>query len=348
MSRQWQDYFFYVQLMAKLVRFYLILCWAFLIFASLTTPLPISSEPQEKINVFDKGVHFILFGVLVWLIIWAGLEFKRMNFKISAITALVISFIYAVFCEYFQVFVPGRDLSEFDLAFGALGMISAIVISFYFFYRTKPKLLLHICCAGCGVYVAQVLKKDYDAVLYFYNPNIYPESEYEKRLTEAKKIAAEYGLKIIFEKYDHGAWLKKIKGQEKEPERGERCWICYQDRLERTAKIAQEKGFTCFTTTLTISPHKDAKIISQLGQKMEKKYKVNPVRNSSGAFPPEKEQRGIISNGARFLDKDFKKQDGFKKSMCLAKELDLYRQNYCGCEFSQRHENTKTIKRLRF
>jgi len=334
--------------MAKLVRFYLILCWAFLIFASLTTPLPISSEPQEKINVFDKGVHFILFGVLVWLIIRAGLEFKRMNFKISAITALVISFIYAVFCEYFQVFVPGRFLSEFDLAAGSLGTISAVVIYFYFFYKPRPKLLLHICCAGCGAYVVQVLKKDYEVVLYFYNPNIYPESEYEKRLVEAKKIAAEYGLKLILEKYDHGAWLKKIKGQEKEPERGERCWICYQDRLERTAKIAQEKGFTCFTTTLTISPHKDAKIISQLGQKMEKKYKVNPVRNSSGAFPPEKEQRGIISNGARFLDKDFKKQDGFKKSMGLAKELDLYRQKYCGYELSQRHENTKTIKRLRF
>ena len=310
--------------MAKLVRFYLILCWAFLIFASLTTPLPISSEPQEKINVFDKGVHFILFGVLVWLIIWAGLGLKKANFKILVITAFVISFAYAVACEYFQVFVPGRDLSEFDLAAGTLGMLAAIFIYFYFFYKLKSKLLLHICCAGCGAYVAQVLKKDYEVVLYFYNPNIYPESEYEKRLVEAKKIAAEYGLKLILEKYDHRAWLNKIKGQEKDLERGERCWICYRDRLEKTAKIAREKGFAFFTTTLTISPHKDAKKISQLGREMENKYKV------------------------KFLDRDLKKQDGFKKSTYLGKELGLYRQNYCGCEFSQRHENTKTIKRLRF
>lgn len=310
--------------MAKLVRFYLILCWAFLIFASLTTPLPISSEPQEKINVFDKGVHFILFGVLVWLIIWAGLGLKKANFKILVITAFVISFAYAVACEYFQVFVPGRDLSEFDLAAGTLGMLAAVVIYFYFFYKPRPKLLLHICCAGCGAYVVQVLKKDYEVVLYFYNPNIYPESEYEKRLVEAKKIAAEYGLKLILEKYDHRAWLNKIKGQEKDPERGERCWICYRDRLEKTAKIAREKGFAFFTTTLTISPHKDAKKISQLGREMENKYKV------------------------KFLDRDLKKQDGFKKSTYLGKELGLYRQNYCGCEFSQRHENTKTIKRLRF
>ncbi|MDD5071973.1 MAG: epoxyqueuosine reductase QueH [Patescibacteria group bacterium] len=299
--------------MGKLVKFYLALCWAFVIFILLTTPLPAVSEPQEKINVFDKGVHFILFGVLTWLIIRAGLEFaKKSNFKISAIAAFVFSFIYAVFCEYVQVFVPGRDLSEFDLAFGALGMIAAIFVYFYFLRKTKPKLFLHVCCAGCGAYAAQTLKKDYRLVLYFYNPNIYPKSEYEKRLAEAKKIAAEYGLKIIFEKYDHASWLEKIKGHEKDLERGERCRICYQDRLEKTAKIAREKRFALFTTTLTISPHKDAGIISRLGRDLENKYKV------------------------KFLDKDFKKQDGFKKSAFLARKLGLYRQNYCGCEFSQK------------
>jgi epoxyqueuosine reductase len=300
--------------MAKLVRFYLILCWAFFIFVSLTTPLPISSEPQEKINIFDKGVHFILFGVLVWLIIRAGLEFKKINFKILAITAFIISFVYAAACEYFQIFVPGRDLSGFDLAAGILGMIAAIIVYFNFLKKKKPKFLLHVCCAGCGVYVAETLKKDYEVVLYFYNPNIYPESEYEKRLVEAKKIAAMSRLKLIAENYDHGSWLKKIKGREKDSERGERCRICYQDRLKKTAETARDKGFALFTTTLTVSPHKDAKIISQLGRELGDKYKV------------------------LFLDKDFKKRDGFKKSMILAKELDLYRQNYCGCEFSK---NTK-------
>ncbi|MDD5031753.1 MAG: epoxyqueuosine reductase QueH [Patescibacteria group bacterium] len=299
--------------MNKLVKFYLVLCWAWLIFLSLTMPFPVNNEPQE-ITFLDKGVHFILFGVLVWLIIWAGLEFKRLNFKILALASFIISFIYAVFCEYIQIFVPGRDLSEFDLAAGILGMILAIIIYFRFFYKSKPRVLLHICCAGCGAYVAQVLKKDYDVVLYFYNPNIYPESEYGKRLAEAKKIAAEFGLKLISEKYDHLVWLKKIKGFEREPERGGRCWICYQERLEKTAKTARDRGFAFFTTTLTISPHKDAKAISELGQEMEKKYKIN------------------------FLDRDFKKQDGFKKSACLCKELGLYRQNYCGCEFSR---NTK-------
>ncbi|MFA4833487.1 MAG: epoxyqueuosine reductase QueH [Patescibacteria group bacterium] len=309
--------------MTKLVKLYLILCWAFIIFVSLTTPMRASSGLMEQITCLDKVIHFVLFGVLAYLIILAGREFKKINFRVLAVFSFSLSFFYALSGEYFQTFIPSREASVFDLLAGVLGMISAIVYAFYKFHRLKPKLLLHTCCAGCGVYVAQVLKKDYDVVLYFYNPNIYPESEYGKRLAEARKIAAEYGLKLILEKYNHETWLDKIRGQEKEPERGNRCRICYGDRLESTAKIAREKGFACFTTTLTISPHKDAKIISELGQEMEKKYKV------------------------KFLDKDFKKQDGFKKSSCLCKEIGLYRQNYCGCEFSQghkKHENTETRK----
>ncbi len=303
--------------MVKSVRFYLVLCWTVLIFSLISKPITGISESQEKITFFDKGVHFILFGVLAWLIIWAGLEFKKVNFKILAMTAFVVSFIYAVFCEYFQVFVPGRDLSEFDLLAGNLGMVAAVIFAFILFYKPKPKLLLHVCCASCGVYVAQILKKDYEVVLYFYNPNIYPESEYKKRLGEVKEIAKMFGIKLITEKYNHEEWLKKIKGRERDPERGERCRICYQDRLENTAKAAGAKGFDFFTTTLTISPYKDAKIISQLGQKLAKKYKI------------------------KFLDKDFKKQDGFKKSVCLCREFGLYRQNYCGCEFSKRHKNNE-------
>lgn len=274
-------------------------------------PLPISGEPQ-KITFFDKGVHFVLFGVLAYLIILFGREFRKMNFKILAVFSFFFSFFYALAGEYLQTFIPSREASLLDLLAGALGIIAAIAYAFYRFRKTKPKLLLHICCAGCGAYVAQVLKKDYDVILYFYNPNIYPESEYKKRLGEAKKIAAISRLKLILEKYDHGAWLKKIKGYEKDLERGERCRICYRDRLEKTAKIAQKKSFALFTTTLTISPHKDAKTISQLGQGMERKYKV------------------------KFLDRDFKKQDGFKKSSCLCKKLGLYRQDYCGCEFSRK------------
>jgi len=172
--------------------------------------------------------------------------------------------------------------------------------------------------------VAQILKKKYQVSLFLYNPNIFPEEEYNKRRQEVEKIANDTKLNLILGDYDHKIWLEKIKGHEGDLERGERCFICYQDRLENAGKTARDKGFACFTTTLTISPHKDAKIISELGRKMEEKYKV------------------------KFLDRDFKKQDGFKKSSCLCKKLGFYRQNYCGCEFSQKHENNenkrKTLK----
>jgi len=176
----------------------------------------------------------------------------------------------------------------------------------------NPKLLLHICCVGCGVYIAQILKEEFEVVFYFYNPNIFPQDEYEKRLEETKKIAKEYNIELMVGDYNHDVWLGKVKGYEKEPERGKRCEICYQDRLENTASRADELGADFFATTLSISPHKDFSKISSIGKNLENKYKIN------------------------FLDKDFKKQDGYKKSVELSKKLNLYRQNYCGCEFSIR------------
>ncbi len=179
--------------------------------------------------------------------------------------------------------------------------------------KSKPKLLLHVCCIGCGAYVSRLLNEDFEVSLYFFNPSIYPESEYKKRLAEAGRIANLFGLELINGEYDHGQWLKKIKGHESDPERGERCRICYRDRLENTARLAVKNGFAYFTTTLTVSPHKDALAISQIGKETEKNYRI------------------------KFFDKDFKKQDGFKKSTLLSCELGLYRQNYCGCEFSRRN-----------
>jgi len=176
----------------------------------------------------------------------------------------------------------------------------------------KPKLLLHICCVGCGIYIAKILKEKFEVVFYFYNPNIFPENEYKKRLEETKKIAQEYNIKLMVGDYNHDVWLERVKGYEKEPERGKRCEICYQDRLENTAARAGEIESDFFATTLSISPHKDFSKISNIGKSLEKKYKIN------------------------FLDKDFKKQDGYKKSVELSKKLNLYRQNYCGCEFSIR------------
>ena len=177
----------------------------------------------------------------------------------------------------------------------------------------KPKILMQICCVGCGAYVINELKNDFsEVILYFYNPNIWPTAEYEKRLEESERIAKKYEYKIIFAKYNHPKWLEMVKGLEKEPEKGARCSVCYQERLEATAQKAKELGFEYFGTTLTTSPHKDAARISRMGLELAKKY------------------------GIKYLDEDFKKGDGFKKSCQLSRELNLYRQTYCGCEFSIR------------
>jgi len=176
----------------------------------------------------------------------------------------------------------------------------------------SKKLLLHICCMGCGAYVSkELIKQNFKVVLYFYNPNIFPEEEYNIRFNEVERIAKKFNVKYITEKYDHQDWLKKIKGLEQEPEKGKRCVICYYDRLEKTAQKAKELNFDYFATTLTVSPHKLADKISKIGNKLEKKYNI------------------------KYLDKDFKKKDGFKNACKFSKELNLYRQDYCGCEFSK-------------
>lgn len=172
---------------------------------------------------------------------------------------------------------------------------------------------MQICCVGCGVFVVDELKNDFDEiVLYFYNPNIWPSTEYDRRLEEAKKIAEKFHYEIIIAENNHSEWLGMVKGLEGEPEKGKRCLVCYHDRLEATAQKAKELGFDYFGTTLTTSPHKDAVIISEMGLALENKYNI------------------------KYLDRDFKKGDGFKKSCQITKELNLYRQTYCGCEFSIR------------
>jgi predicted adenine nucleotide alpha hydrolase (AANH) superfamily ATPase len=176
----------------------------------------------------------------------------------------------------------------------------------------KPKLLLHICCAGCGAYVSEVLKDDYNVELYYYNPSIFPKEEYYSRQDEVVRVAKQFDLKYHLEDYDHRSWLNKVKGLEAEPEKGRRCYVCYEDRLRQSARFAKENNFTHFTTTLTVSPHKIAEWIFELGLKFAKE------------------------NNIIFLDKNFKKQDGFKKACELSKEFNLHRQNYCGCEFSMR------------
>lgn len=295
--------------MKKISKFYLLLSWIFFIF--ILTISPINKEPNIGIAYFDKFVHLFLFSVLVCLAVNFFTEFL-FNYRIVLFISFLASSIYAFLIEYWQIFIPGRFSSESDFFAGMLGSLLATLILFLIKIIKKPKLLLHICCVGCGAYVSRSLKKEYSTTLYFYNPNIYPENEHNKRLNEAKKIAKKFKFKLIIGNYDHDEWLKKIKGYEKEPERGKRCRICYKYRLYKTAQEAHSRGFNYFATTLTMSPHKDDKIINDIGCRMAYKFNIN------------------------FLNKDFKKKNGFKKSSELSKKLGLYRQNYCGCEFSKR------------
>jgi len=174
----------------------------------------------------------------------------------------------------------------------------------------KQDLLLHVCCAPCSTHVINELKKDYNLTLYFYNPNIHKEDEYKKRLNEVKKIALKLKLPLITGKYNISKWFEATKGQEKEKEGGKRCSTCFYLRLAEAAKAAKKNNFHSFTTTLTVSPYKNSKIINLIGKRLKEKYNVN------------------------YLDSNFKKQDGYKKSIELSKKYKLYRQSYCGCLYS--------------
>ncbi len=182
----------------------------------------------------------------------------------------------------------------------------------------KPGLLIHVCCAPCSSSVIEVLEKYFSIGLYFYNPNIYPEEEHDRRFSELKKFLADAGhsekIELFYEKYTPMEFAGCVQGLENEPERGRRCHSCYGLRLSKTAQKAKEKGFEYFTTTLTVSPHKNADIINSIGEELSTVYEV------------------------KFLNSDFKKKNGFKRTVELSGEYDLYRQDYCGCEFSMKSE----------
>lgn len=176
------------------------------------------------------------------------------------------------------------------------------------------RLLLHSCCGPCSSYVLDVLTKHFDVTLLYYNPNIYPSEEYQKRLGEQLRLLDE----MPFEKsvsymaceYDEGEFLQAAKGLESEREGGARCERCFRLRLKKTAFEAQKNGFDYFTTTLSVSPHKNAQMLNEIGKELEKEY------------------------GVKYLYADFKKKDGYKKSVKLSEEYNLYRQDYCGCRFA--------------
>ncbi|NTW22659.1 VanZ family protein [Candidatus Falkowbacteria bacterium] len=287
--------------------------WSLLIAKLLTFAQP--QVPQAISFAYDdKLVHALLFGGLVFFLIEAIEAWFSLRYWQLVGLALSFSISYAFLLEALQTFIPGRTVSAFDTVAGIFGSLVAIALIYWldFSEYRRPKLLLQVCCIGCGAYVSTLLKKDYRVTLYFYNPNIYPEAEYHKRLAETRKFARQLGLKLLVGKYHHAEWLESVKGHEMEPEKGARCIICYRDRLEAAARLASQLKYRYFASTLTISPHKMAAAISQIGNELSVRYRV------------------------KFLDRDFKKQDGFKKSVELSRDLGLYRQDYCGCEFSLR------------
>ena len=182
----------------------------------------------------------------------------------------------------------------------------------------KPRLLLHSCCAPCSSYVIEYLANYFEITVYYYNPNISPVDEYLKRKKEQirfiKEFNAEYdySVNMIDCDYENDLYEQNIKGLENEPERGSRCNICFQLRLEKTATIAKQRNYDYFGTTLTVSPYKNSSLINEIGLDLEKKYDIN------------------------FLISDFKKKEGYKKSIELSKKFNLYRQNFCGCKYSKK------------
>ena len=170
----------------------------------------------------------------------------------------------------------------------------------------KPRLLLHACCAPCASWPLELLSGRCDITVYYYNPNIMPLEEYEKRLGQFEKLRR-YPFRLIAEPWDNEAYLAAVRGREGDPEGGARCSLCFRLRLGKTAEKAASEGYDLFTTTLTVSPHKNAEVINAIGAKLAGK------------------------TGADWLPSDFKTREGYKRSIEICRELDIYRQNYCGC-----------------
>lgn len=179
-------------------------------------------------------------------------------------------------------------------------------------FMNKSKILFHICCAPDAAVVLNDFNGNYDAACYFYNPNIHPAEEYEKRLNEMRKLSSLMEAPLSVEEPDAGNWSTAVKGLEGEPEGGKRCEICFRIRLEKTAVFAKKNGFDLFTTVLSVSPHKNAKLINEIGK------------------------QAATAHSIKFMEADFKKNNGFKRSIELSKKYGLYRQNYCGCIYSRR------------
>lgn len=180
----------------------------------------------------------------------------------------------------------------------------------------KDKMLLHVCCAPCSSYVLELLENEYDITAYFYNPNISASEEYVKRIKELERFIKEAdfakNVRLVDAPYEKELFDELARGLENEPERGKRCYKCYELRMRRAAEYAAKNGYDIFTTTLSISPHKNAEWINEIGNRLAEEY------------------------GVSYLYSNFKKNNGYLRSIQLSKEYDLYRQSFCGCVYSKR------------
>ena len=179
--------------------------------------------------------------------------------------------------------------------------------------QKKNKIILHACCGICSAYPVSYLQDaGYTVIVYFYNPNIYPLEEYQKRLEAEKILCKHYGCELVIADYEPNDFYNAAKGLENEPEKGARCDKCFKLRLTKTAELAKSLGIKEFTTSMVISPHKNYEKLTKIGNSIAEKYSIE------------------------YLSTNFRKQDGFLKTNQISKSLNLYRQNYCGCKFAQR------------
>ncbi len=183
-----------------------------------------------------------------------------------------------------------------------------------------PRLFLHSCCAPCSSYVLEYLSEYFSVTVFYYNPNIFPAEEYEKRVKEQEalilRLPAKHRISFLEGPYEQERFYEMAKGLELEPEGGERCFRCYHLRLLEAAQMARAGAFDYFTTTLSISPLKDAEKLNEIGEKLAREY------------------------GVAYLNSDFKKRNGYKRSIELSREYGLYRQDYCGCVYSLRERSS--------
>jgi UDP-GlcNAc:undecaprenyl-phosphate GlcNAc-1-phosphate transferase len=223
----------------------------------------------------------------------------------------ILSFVFGTSSLFLQS--KGKLLALVVLLMLMVGVVLLFHYLDFLNEKNKPSLLLQVCCAPCATYISfNYLKPLYRLTWFFYNPNLCSQDEYDKRLYYVKKMAKRFHIALIIIPYNHKVWRDKVRGRESDPEKGGRCQICYKDRLDKTAFLAKEKGFDFFSTSLLYSPFKDKEVIKRLGKDLEKK------------------------TGITFLTDDYQAQNGYAKSQELAKKLGMYRQKFCGCEFSIR------------